>query len=98
MMTSRTAARWSRQCFAIHGIGHPGPFFPAYPGDTDMNARHLRRRRKLVVGCLLISASAAVLGARASLAEPADPAEACRNLAALTKFPVAATEITLAQF
>jgi len=63
-----------------------------------MNARHLRRRRKLVVGCLLISASAAVLGARASLAEPADPAEACRNLAALTKFPVAATEITLAQF
>jgi len=64
-----------------------------------MNERHLRRRPLSLLGYLLISTSAAVLGACASLAaESVDPAEACRNLARLTDFPVAATEITLAQF
>ena len=64
-----------------------------------MNERHPRRRPISVLGYLLISASVAVLGARASVAaEPADPATACRKLAALTTFPVTATEITLAQF
>jgi feruloyl esterase len=64
-----------------------------------MSERHLRPRPISVLGYLLISASAAVLAARASLAaESVDPAEACRNLARLTDFPVAATEITLAQF
>jgi feruloyl esterase len=64
-----------------------------------MNETHLRRRPISVLGYLLIGASAAVLGARAGLAaEPADPAAACRQLAMLTYFPIAATEITLAQF
>jgi feruloyl esterase len=59
----------------------------------------LRLRPISVLGTLLLGASAAVLAGRASMtAEPADPAAACRNLAALTNFPIAPTQITLAKF
>jgi pimeloyl-ACP methyl ester carboxylesterase len=60
-----------------------------------MMRRHWRRR----LGYLLIGASTFGFGTQAGWAEnPPDPEAACRNLAALAKFPVASTQITLAKF
>jgi feruloyl esterase len=63
-----------------------------------MIGSHLRWRL-VPLGCLLAGASIAALGARTIIAaEPLDAAARCRNLEALTGFPVAPTQITLARF
>src|SRR5215469_13066678 len=64
-----------------------------------MKRWHLRPRPILVLGYLLIGASAVNFGTQAGGAETSpDPETACLNLAALTKFPVASTQITLTKF
>jgi feruloyl esterase len=64
-----------------------------------MKQRHLRQFRSCVLGSFLVGVSAAGLRTSASLAaSPPDPAAACQKLAALTDFPVAPTQITLARF
>jgi pimeloyl-ACP methyl ester carboxylesterase len=60
-----------------------------------MTRRHWRRR----LGYLLIGASTFGFSTQAGWAEnSSDPEAACLNLAALAKFPVASTQITLAKF
>jgi hypothetical protein len=64
-----------------------------------MKQRHRRQLPISFFGSLLVGASAASLGTSASFAaSPQDPAAACAKLAALSGFPVAATQITLAKF
>src|SRR5499427_1721100 len=64
-----------------------------------MKQSHLPQLPVSILGSLLVGVSAATLGATAGLAaSPPDPADACAKLVALTDFPVAPTQITLAQF
>lgn len=62
-----------------------------------MKQPYLRQLPASVLGSLLVGAAS--FGTSASLAaSPPDPAAACAKLAALTAFPVAPTQITLAKF
>jgi len=64
-----------------------------------MKQSHLRQLPVSILGSLLVGVSAASLGASVALAASLpDPAGACAKLVALTDFPVAPTQITLAQF
>jgi pimeloyl-ACP methyl ester carboxylesterase len=68
-----------------------------------MNRRHSRNVRRYPIPALaglLTGACLASFGAQVSLSANAqpDPVAACTNLASLSKFPVASTRITLAQF
>jgi len=64
-----------------------------------MKQSHLRQLPVSILGSLLVGVSAASLGASVALAASLpDPTGACAKLVALTGFPVAPTQITLAQF
>ncbi len=64
-----------------------------------MTRANLRPRASLLLGYLVIGASAVGFAAPASVAaEGPDPATACRKLATLTNYPVTPTQITRAEF
>ena len=60
--------------------------------------RHFRRRPIPVLASLLLGASLVSLGASSLPTNRPDPETACANLANLTDFPVAPTQITLAKW
>ena len=62
-----------------------------------MKQRYPQKLPVGVIGSLLVGVSAASFGASLA-ATPPDPAAACAKLAALTDFPVAPTQITVAKF
>jgi hypothetical protein len=65
-----------------------------------MKQRPYQQSRTLIFGSLTIAAALTSLGATESFAnkKPIDPVAACTGLTSLTKFPVAATQITSAKF
>jgi hypothetical protein len=63
-----------------------------------MKRRYPRRRPISALGYILVGATTGLGGHASFAAAPQDAATACANLATLTDFPVAPTQITLAKF
>ncbi len=65
-----------------------------------MQRREMRSRSMTVVGSLVLGAALMASGGAmpSYAAAPIDPVVACSNIATITKFPVAATQITLTKF